>query len=457
MQADLWAISPLDGRYKSKIKPLEKYGSEAALIHYRCYVELAWLKRLLSIDEIRKIANPSADDLKQIDQLLAAAQSKDLDAAKVKEIEATTNHDVKAVEYFLQNVISSKNLHCFIHFACTSEDINNLSYALMLKEIRDERLLGQMNQVVAQLTEIAKSTADLPMLSRTHGQTASPTTLGKEVAVFASRLSRQTKQFEDVCLQGKINGAVGNYNAHYSAFPTIDWQGVAKAFIEQDLGLEWNPLTTQIENHDSVAEYFHALQRYQGVLLDASRDFWSYISLGYFKMKTKEGEIGSSTMPHKVNPIDFENAEGNLGLAISLSTHLCQKLPISRLQRDLSDSTVLRSIGSVAGYSELALHSFQKGLGKLQANPHALAADLENAWEVLAEPIQTVMRRFGISDAYERLKSATRGRAVSKESLHLLIDQCPELPKEWQNQLKTLTPSQYTGIAGQLVQHLNID
>jgi adenylosuccinate lyase len=446
----LSALSPLDGRYASKTDKLRPILSEAGFMHHRVKVEIAWLQALslAGFAEIKPFP-PAATAL--LDKL--AAEFSEADAARIKEIEAVTNHDVKAVEYWLKEkvrdvpelVAASE----FIHFACTSEDINNTSHGMMLKAARDGVMLPALNGLVARLKEIAHANAELPMLSRTHGQTASPTTLGKEFANVIARLQRAIERIAKVEILGKMNGAVGNYNAHLSAYPAFDWPAFSKNVIEQRLGLVFNPYTIQIEPHDYMAELFDAFARANTILLDLNRDIWTYVSLGYFKQKLKAGEIGSSTMPHKVNPIDFENSEGNLGLANAVLKHLSEKLPVSRMQRDLTDSTVLRNIGVGLGYALLAYDSCLRGLNKLEVNPQRLADDLEASWEVLAEPVQTVMRRYGIENPYEQLKELTRGKGITKEALREFIGGLA-IPQEAKDQLLAMTPSNYTGIAAKL-------
>jgi len=442
----LTAISPVDGRYASKCNELRSIFSEYGLIKYRTTVEVRWLQKLAEMDSIAEVPNLSNAANEFLDNILAAF---DEDAAsRVKTIEATTNHDVKAVEYFLkESIAENAELNAvseFIHFACTSEDINNLSYGLMLTEAR--AVVSQwMTQVIQAIRDMAHEYAELPMLSRTHGQPASPTTLGKEMANVVARLRRQLSQFEAVEILGKINGAVGNYNAHLSAYADVDWAATAQEFVT-DLGLTWNAYTTQIEPHDYVAEYFDAITRFNIILLDFDRDIWAYISIGHFKQKTIAGEVGSSTMPHKVNPIDFENSEGNLGIANALFTHLGQKLPVSRWQRDLSDSTALRSLGMGVAHSLIAYQASLKGISKLEANADNLAADLDANWEVLAEPIQTVMRRYGIEKPYEKLKELTRGRRINQADLIEFIDSL-ELSDSVKDQLKKMTPANYIGNA----------
>ncbi len=443
----LTAISPIDGRYQNKTDALRPIFSEYGLFRFRVLVEIEWLKALAKHNGIKEIAPFSKRSVSVLNKI-----TKDFsvaDAKIIKNIEKTTNHDVKAVEYFIRDKIATnkalKEASQFIHFACTSEDINNLSHALMLKEARDEVILPQLDKTITVLKTLTKKYAKTPMLSRTHGQTASPTTLGKEIGVYVHRLSRQRKQLIQLELLGKINGAVGNFNAHLSAYPKVNWMTLSKNFVT-GLGLDWNPHTTQIESHDYMAEYFHVLSRINTILIDLSRDFWSYISLGYFKLKLKKGEIGSSTMPHKVNPIDFENAEGNLGLANGIFEHLAQKLPVSRWQRDLTDSTVLRNMGVGVAHTLIALDSCAKGLAKLDVDKYALNNDLNQSWEVLAEPIQTVMRRYGIDNAYEQLKELTRGQEISQEVIHDFINQL-ELPKDAKSRLQKLIPENYIGNA----------
>ena len=443
----LSAISPLDGRYSSKLQGLGDFVSEAALINTRLRVEIEWLLHLADCSELGFDLEPS------VFERLKVLCGQDV-SSRVKALEVTTNHDVKAVEYFLrgqlEEVGASRQTLAHIHFACTSEDINNLSYALMLRDVRDERLLPLLDELLGWLGGQAGQEADTAMLSRTHGQSATPTTLGKELAVFGGRLARQRNLFAGLALQGKANGAVGNYNAHLAAYPEVDWPAVSESFVGERLGLEWNPLTTQIENHDSIAEFCHFIVRLSRILLGLARDMWTYISLGYFKQQLRSGEVGSSTMPHKVNPIDFENAEGNFGLAAAMAAHLAEKLLVSRMQRDLSDSTVLRSLGSVCGYLELASRSLLKGFGKVGVDRNKLAADLDGAFEVLAEPVQTVMRRYGVADAYEQLKGVTRGKAIAKGDLEGLIQNCGDLPADVRQRLLDLTPQDYIGIAPQL-------
>ncbi len=446
---ELSAISPVDGRYGSKTSALRPLFSEFGLIHHRVLVEVRWLQALAFLPEITEVPMFSEAANKQLD-IIVSNFSMD-DAARVKEIERTTNHDVKAVEYFLKEKIAGnaelEAVKEFIHFACTSEDINNLSYALMLKAGRDDVMLPAMDEIIEKLRVLSLELADQPMLSRTHGQTASPTTVGKEIANVAHRLKHQREMSAQVEILGKINGAVGNYNAHYCAYPEIDWPAFAHGFIES-IGLKMNPYTIQIEPHDYIAELFDAMSRFNTILIDLCRDLWAYISLGYFKQKTIAGEIGSSTMPHKVNPIDFENAEGNLGIANALYGHLAAKLPISRWQRDLTDSTVLRTLGVGFGHSLIACQSLMRGLNKLEVNATKLEDDLDNAWEVLAEPIQTVMRRYGIANPYEKLKEVTRGKTITRADMHNFIKTL-DLPAEVIARLLELSPQNYTGNAEQ--------
>ena len=442
----LSAISPVDGRYGSKTASLRPVFSEYGLIKSRLIVELRWLQHLAANPGITEVPSFSANANTFLDTMIA--EFGETEAARVKAIEATTNHDVKAIEYFIKESIADQAelaaVSEFVHFACTSEDINNLSHALMLNEGRAV-LLADCDQIINKLAEQAREFAAVPMLSRTHGQTASPTTMGKELANVVARLRRQRQTIAEVELLGKINGAVGNYNAHLSAYPTLDWEAHAKSFVES-LGLNWNPYTTQIEPHDYIAELFDAVARFNTILIDLDRDIWGYISLGYFKQRTIAGEVGSSTMPHKVNPIDFENSEGNLGIANAVLQHLAAKLPISRWQRDLTDSTVLRNMGVGFAYSMIAYRATLKGLGKLQLNPERLAADLDAAWEVLAEPIQTVMRRYGVDEPYEKLKALTRGQTINRDTLRVFIDGL-EIPESAKAELRELTPASYIGNA----------
>ena len=445
----LTAVSPIDGRYGAKTDMLRTVFSEYGLIRYRVLVEVRWLQHLAANPAIVEVAPFSKDATALLNGLVDNFTIEH--AERVKEIERTTNHDVKAVEYLIKETIADNAellaVSEFVHFACTSEDINNLSHALMLKEGRDDIVVPALQAIHSQLTAMAVEFADVAMLARTHGQTASPTTVGKEMANVAYRLQRQLASITAVPLLGKINGAVGNYNAHISAYPDLDWPAISQAFIE-GLGLEFNPYTTQIEPHDYMAELFDGLARSNTILIDFARDIWGYISLGYFKQKTIAGEVGSSTMPHKVNPIDFENAEGNLGIANALYGHLSAKLPVSRWQRDLTDSTVLRNMGVGLGYSMIAYASLDKGVGKLQLNQERLAADLDAAWEVLAEPIQTVMRRYGIEEPYEKLKALTRGNVMDQATIQRFIDTL-EIPQEAKTALKAMTPASYVGNAVQ--------
>ncbi|MDP3670531.1 MAG: adenylosuccinate lyase [Telluria sp.] len=450
----LSALSPLDGRYAAKTDKLRPILSEAGFMHHRVKVEISWLQALsqAGFAEIKPFSAQANALLEKM-----AADFTESDAARIKAIEAVTNHDVKAVEYWLKEQVKDvPELVAateFIHFACTSEDINNTSHGMMLKAARDSVMLPALQAVIARLTDIAHANANLPMLSRTHGQTASPTTLGKEMANVVARLQRAVKRIAAVEILGKMNGAVGNYNAHLSAYPDFDWAAFSKQVIEQRLGLTFNPYTIQIEPHDYMAELFDAVARTNTILLDLNRDIWTYISLGYFKQTTKAGEIGSSTMPHKVNPIDFENSEGNLGLANAVLGHMAQKLPVSRMQRDLTDSTVLRNIGVGFGYALLAYDSCLRGLNKLEVNAARLEQDLDANWEVLAEPVQTVMRRYGIANPYEQLKELTRGKGISKEGLREFILTLA-IPQEAKDSLLALTPSNYIGIAAKLASEI---
>jgi adenylosuccinate lyase len=446
--SSLTAVSPVDGRYAGRTQALRPIFSEYGLIRARVMVEVRWLQRLAAHPGISEVPAFSAEANAVLNTL---AENFSLEhAERVKEIERTTNHDVKAIEYLLKEQAAKlpelAKVSEFIHFACTSEDINNLSHALMLREGRDDVMLPLMRQTAESIRELAVRFADVPMLSRTHGQPASPTTLGKELANVVYRLERQIAQVAGVPLLGKINGAVGNYNAHLSAYPEIDWEENARAFIEDELGLGFNPYTTQIEPHDYIAELFDAMARFNTILIDFDRDIWGYISLGYFKQRTIAGEIGSSTMPHKVNPIDFENSEGNLGIANALFQHLASKLPISRWQRDLTDSTVLRNLGVGFAHSVIAYEASLKGISKLELNAQKIAADLDACWEVLAEPIQTVMRRYNIENPYEKLKELTRGKGISPEALQTFIDAL-DMPAEAKAELKKLTPANYIGNA----------
>jgi adenylosuccinate lyase len=449
----LTAISPIDGRYADKVEELRPIFSEYGLIRLRLQVEVRWLQALADHPLIIEVS-PFSDSASQLLNTIVSDFS-ETDAQRVKAIEKTTNHDVKAIEYLLKEKIAGcvelEQVSEFIHFACTSEDINNLSYALMLKEGR-EIIVAQISNCIDALKKLAVETASQPMLSRTHGQSATPTTVGKEFANVAARMLRQKDQLQAVDLLGKINGAVGNYNAHCIAYPDVDWAEFAQNFVES-LGLQWNPYTIQIEPHDYIAEFFHALSRFNTILLDFDRDIWGYISLGYFKQKTIAGEIGSSTMPHKVNPIDFENSEGNLGLANALFTFLAEKLPVSRWQRDLTDSTVLRNIGVGIAHTSIAIQASLKGISKLQINPEAIEADLNANWEVLAEPIQTVMRRYGIEQPYEKLKELTRGQRITAAQMQTFIEKL-EIPAKAKASLLELTPRSYTGYAEKLAKEI---
>lgn len=466
----LSALSPLDGRYVRKTGALRPILSESGFMRHRVKVEMAWLMALsrAGFSEIKPFSEKTAQFLNALVEQFSVE-----DASRVKEIEAITNHDVKAVEYWIKESVGLplppelaqlnprevtvdpsiteevRPVAEFIHFACTSEDINNTSHGMMIKSARDEVVLPALQAVIDKLRSMAHENAALPMLARTHGQTASPTTLGKEIANIVSRLQRAASKIKSVEIMGKMNGAVGNYNAHYAAYPEFDWERFSKHVVEKYLGLTYNEYTIQIEPHDYIAELFDAIARVNTILIDMNRDVWNYISLGYFKQVTKAGEVGSSTMPHKVNPIDFENSEGNLGVANALLKHMAEKLPISRMQRDLTDSTVLRNIGIALGYTVLAYDSCLRGLNKLQVNADKISKDLENSWEVLAEPVQTVMRRYGIKNPYEQLKALTRGKGIEKQDLHAFIQKLA-LPEEAKEKLMKLTPATYTGIASKL-------
>ena len=451
----LTALSPLDGRYHGKVNALRNHFSEFGLIRYRVLIEIEWLKALSQESGIKELPPFSAATIAKLDQL--AAQFSEADAEQIKTIERTTNHDVKAIEYWLRDKLADNKETAdkleFIHFACTSEDINNLSHALMLKSGRNEVMLPVLDALIKRLREHAHQHAELPMLCRTHGQTATPSTLGKEMANVVHRLERARERIVGVTILGKINGAVGNYNAHLSAYPDVDWEKLAQNFVEAR-GIGFNPYTIQIEPHDYMAELFDAFSRTNTILIDLNRDIWGYISMGFFKQKVVAGEVGSSTMPHKVNPIDFENSEGNLGLANALLRHLSEKLPVSRWQRDLTDSTVLRNMGVALGYTLLAYESCLKGLNKLEANPQRLADDLNNSWEVLAEPIQTVMRRYNIENAYDKLKDLTRGKGgINRESLKAFI-QTLDIPETEKQRLYQLSPETYTGKAAALAKKI---
>jgi len=445
--SELTAISPIDGRYGNKTIDLRAIFSEYGLIRHRVLVEVRWLQMLAAETGIAEVPALSEHANTVLNDIVDKFSEED--AQRVKNIEKTTNHDVKAVEYFLKEKIAGNDeleaVSEFIHFACTSEDINNLAYGLMLREARTQSVLPMMDDVIKAVSDLAHKYAEMPMLSRTHGQPASPTTLGKEMANVAFRLKRQREQVVMVPMLGKINGAVGNYNAALSAYPELDWQSMASKFVT-GLGLDWNPYTTQIEPHDYVAEFFDAAARFNTIIIDFSRDIWGYISVGYFKQRTIAGEIGSSTMPHKVNPIDFENAEGNLGMANAIFQHLAAKLPISRWQRDLTDSTVLRNLGVGLAHGSIAYQSLLKGISKLEANPTRLAEDLDNCWEVLAEPIQTVMRRYAIEKPYEKLKELTRGKGIDQQSMQEFINNL-EIPEEEKQRLLGMTPASYIGNA----------
>jgi adenylosuccinate lyase len=450
----LTALSPLDGRYAKKLDALRPWLSEAAFMQQRVVVEIQWL---LALSEAKLANIPKIDAADEAFLLKLASDFSEADAQRIKDIEAITNHDVKAVEYWLKEKVAKRpkllKASEFIHFACTSEDINNTSHGLMLRGARDHVLIPQLRLILKALNELAVRYATIPMLSRTHGQPASPSTLGKEIANMAKRLERAIQAIGNVALLGKMNGAVGNYNAHLAAYPEFDWEQFARGVVEKRLGLEFNPYTIQIEPHDGMAELFDAIARANTILLDIDRDFWAYISLGYFKQKTKAGEIGSSTMPHKVNPIDFENSEGNLGIANALLRHLAEKLPISRWQRDLTDSTVLRNLGPALGHSVLAYDSALRGLSKLEVNESAIASDLNDCWEVLAEPIQTVMRRYGIENPYEQLKDLTRGKAITRDVLQRFIKTLA-IPEPEKKRLLKMTPASYTGKAAELASRL---
>lgn len=447
----LTAVSPVDGRYGSKTIDLRSIFSEFGLLKYRTIVETRWLQKLAATPAIQEVPELSLEAQAFLNRI--ADEFNEADALRIKDIERVTNHDVKAVEYFLkEKVADHEELHAiseFIHFACTSEDINNTSHALMLKEARDTVILPEMQRLIDAIKSLAHAYRDIPMLTRTHGQPASPSTVGKEMANVVYRLTRQYRQVEHIEILAKINGAIGNYNAHLSAYPEVNWHQFSESFITESLGVQWNPYTTQIEPHDYIAEFFDAIARFNTILIDFNRDIWGYIALGHFKQKTVAGEIGSSTMPHKVNPIDFENSEGNLGLANAIFTHLAQKLPISRWQRDLTDSTVLRNLGVGIGYTIIAYTSTLKGISKLEVNQEALEAELNQNWEVLAEPIQTVMRRYGIEKPYEKLKDLTRGKRVDAAGIRQFIDTL-DLPEYEKTRLKEMTPANYIGDAVKL-------
>ncbi|HEV3009308.1 MAG TPA: adenylosuccinate lyase [Burkholderiales bacterium] len=454
MSSPLAALSPLDGRYSKGADPLRGYFSEQALIRYRTRIELEWLQALAAEKAIKELKGFSPKTLAAFSSLVKNFSERD--AEHIKNIEAETNHDVKAIEYWLKSRLA-KNAEAqraleFVHFACTSEDINNLAYALMIAESRATVMLPKLDEVINSLKNLARKHAALPMLSRTHGQAVTPTTLGKEIANFAHRLARARSRIAAVAVLGKINGAVGNYNAHVTAYPGFDWERFCKRFVER-LGLEFNPYTTQIEPHDWLAELLDAYARANSVLLDLDRDLWGYISLGYFRQRVKAGEVGSSTMPHKVNPIDFENSEGNVGIANALLRHLAEKLPVSRWQRDLSDSTAQRNVGTALGHTLLAYASCLRGLGKLETDPARLAADLEANWEVLAEAVQQVMRRHGVPDAYDKLKAISRGKRLERRALVEFVKKLP-IPPEERKRLLALTPAKYTGLAAELAKRV---
>ncbi len=451
----LTALSPLDGRYREKVAGLARYFSEYGLIRYRVFVEIEWLKALAAADGLAEIKPLASATIVQLDELVATFSVSD--GVAVKAIEARTNHDVKAIEYWLREKLAGNRevagITHFIHFACTSEDVNNLCYALMLRDSRAQVLLPAIDVLVDKLASLARANAELPMLSRTHGQPATPSTLGKELANVVHRLRRQRDRVAGVALTAKFNGAVGNYNAHIAAYPEFDWENFCRAFVEK-LGFDFNPYTTQIEPHDCIAELLDAYAGTNTVLLDLDRDLWGYISIGYFSQRIKGGEVGSSTMPHKVNPIDFENSEGNIGLANAMLTHLASKLPVSRWQRDLTDSTVLRNLGVALGYSLLAYDGCVRGLSRIEPDPKRISADLDANWEVLAEPIQTVMKRYGVEDAYEQLKALTRGKeGITRDSLHEFI-RALAIPQSEKERLLTLTPASYTGLAAHLAKRV---
>lgn len=451
----LTALSPIDGRYQDKVSALRPIFSEFGLLKYRVTVEVRWLQKLAFHPQIQEVPSFSAEANAYLNKIVSEFSL--ADAERIKTIERTTNHDVKAVEYFLKEkseaVPELAKVSEFIHFACTSEDINNTSHALMLKTVREEVLLPEWEKLINAVKTLAVQYKDIPLLSRTHGQPATPSTIGKEFANVAYRLERQLQQLQQIEILAKINGAVGNYNAHLSAYPEVDWHQFSQEFIEQSLGVTWNPYTTQIEPHDYIAEFFDCVARFNTILLDFDRDMWGYIALNHFKQRTIAGEIGSSTMPHKVNPIDFENSEGNLGLANAVLAHLASKLPVSRWQRDLTDSTVLRNLGVGLGYALIAYASTLKGISKLEVNQQNLLDELDQNWEVLAEPIQTVMRRYGIEKPYEKLKELTRGKRVTGEAMRQFIDGL-NLPQAEKERLKQMTPASYIGYAVDLVEKL---
>ncbi len=454
--SELTALSPLDGRYASKTSELTAIFSEYGLIRYRVTVEVRWILALCAEPKIAEARALTPDEITLLEGIITGFS--EADAQRVKDIEKTTNHDVKAVEYFLKEKFAGTSLEPlseFLHFACTSEDINNLSHALQLRDGL-KAVTASQKKIIDALKALVTESRDVPMLARTHGQTASPTTVGKEIAVFVKRLQTQSAKLADVSILGKLNGAVGNYNAHLSAYPDVDWPALSRGIIEDELGLKQNPLTIQIEPHDYMAELFHAMMRWNTILLDLDRDIWTYISMAYFGQRTIKGEVGSSTMPHKVNPIDFENSEGNLGLANAIFDHMAAKLPVSRLQRDLTDSTVLRNMGTAFGYSMIAYASTLKGLSKLKLNRDRLAADLDSAWEVLAEPIQTVMRKVAIEEPYEKLKALTRGHAVTQETIREFLENL-DLPKDDKDRLLAMRPADYIGIARELADQVADD
>lgn len=454
----LWAVSSIDGRYRHQLNGLGSRFSEGALLAKRTFVELKWIRTLTKLalnGSLGSSWSPSSDDLTIIDTVIES-DLLNLDIARIKDIEKETNHDVKAVEYYLKELLRSKGVStqtlAMIHFPCTSEDINNLSYGLMLKDIQLKDIIPSCSKVIEKLKSLASEHHSVGMLSYTHGQPATPTTLGKEFAVFGHRLNKIFQDLSELKFDGKISGAVGNYNAHYFVYPNVDWEKVADEFVSSDLDLLWNPVTTQIENHDGIAKWCHLLSEYQTVSMDLVRDIWSYISMGYFKQQVKAGEVGSSTMPHKVNPIDFENAEGNYGLSIAMAEHFANKLPISRLQRDLSDSTALRALGSMIGHFMIGQNSVSKGLDKIYPDPLKISHDLDQCYEILAEPFQMALRSCGIEDAYERLKALTRGKSVTRAALMELIEGYTSVPEELKIRLKELTPSKYLGISGRIAQ-----
>ncbi len=454
--SELTAISPLDGRYAGKTQGLRQFTSEYGLIYHRVLVEINWFLFLAEMPDISELPKPGDATTGVVRGMLTDFSLSD--AERIKAIERQTNHDVKAVEYFIKEKFNAsldpyliQHME-FVHFACTSEDINNLAHGLMLSQARSQILVPEMTNLINVVTDLAREYARIPMLSRTHGQVASPTTMGKEMANVVARLKRQLSQCQSVAILGKINGAVGNFNAHLSAYPDVDWPRASQQFVES-IGLSWNPYTTQIEPHDYMAELFHSLSRFNTILLDFNRDIWGYISMGYFKQRQVEGETGSSTMPHKVNPIDFENSEGNLGMANAIFGHLAEKLPISRMQRDLTDSTVLRNLGTGLGHSLIAYQSALKGISKLELNRDGLTTDLNGSWEVLAEPIQTIMRKHGIAEPYEKLKKLTRGATLDRASIEALIEAL-DLPAEAQESIRALTPEGYVGAAAALVDRL---